>query len=809
MNDLRFAFRQLLKNPGFTAVAVLTLALGIGATTAIFSVVNSVLLRPLPYAEPDRLMELNGPLSIPNFKDWQEQQSVFEDLCLYRHVNLSVIANRGEPAQVTGVELSASSFTALRLHPLVGRLYAREDDRIGATRVVVLSEPYWRGRFGGDPGVVGATLSIDGTPHEVIGVIPTAFELVANTSLVVPVEPRIRGNDRDSRKNQSGYGAFARLRSGVSIEQANAELAAISQRLAHQFPDDNKDTSISLKPLLDARVGGVRQTLWTLLGAVVLVLLIACANVASLLLVRATGRRQEMAVRSALGADSRRIVRQMLTESLLLAVMGAGLGLLLAWGSMSFIGALAQNSLPRVAAIAIDGRVLLVSVALAIGTGVVFGLVPAWQASRPNLAATLKDAGRSSSAGRNPLLQGLTIAQVALSVVLLFGAGLLLRSFHRLSRVNAGFTHEHVLSFRLDLPDERFKTPAPIDRFSQELLSRLKAIPGVTAVSLATELPIGGRSWVTPLSVEGRQDSGNSGPLIELNLVGADYFRVMGITVLKGRSFADSDSRQESAEAGEEQPVWAGMRTAIIDEEYARRHFPNEDPIGKQVRLPWGTSRESDPVMTVVGIVRRVKQEKLREDSAKVLPLVYLPYRERPNRHIAVVAKTTLPPSAFANASREQLAAVDPTLPIYEVQTLSQMRDANIAPERLNMTLLGTAALFALVLAVVGVNGVVAFMVAQRQREIGVRMALGAQRRDVLGLVLGHGMKLVLIGTAVGLVGAFGFGRVLANLLFQVGSADLPTLTVVPAILIVAAALACILPARRASKIDPVDQLRS
>jgi putative ABC transport system permease protein len=586
-------------------------------------------------------------------------------------------------------------------------------------------------------------------------------------------------------------------------------MAAIAQRLANQYPDDNKDTSIALKSLIDARVGGVRHTLWTLLGAVMLVLLIACANVANLLMVRATGRRKEMAIGSALGADPGRIVRQMLTESLLLAVISAGLGLLLACGSMSLIGALAQNNLPRAAAIGIDGRVLLFSMAMALCTGVVFGLVPAWQASRPNLSATLKDAGRGSSAGRTPLLHGLTIGQVALSVILLFGAGLLLRSFHRLSQVNAGFNHEHVLSFRLDLPDAKYQSPGSIDRFSQALLGRLGATPGIQAASLATELPIGGRSWVTPLSIEGRQESGNPGPLIELNLVGADYFRVMGISVLKGRAFADSDSRQDGVGAREEQPVWAGMRTAIIDEEFARRQFPDTDPVGKQVRLPWGDSHDTDPVMTVVGVVGRVKHEKLREDSAKVLPMVYLPYRERPNRHIAVVAKTTLPPEVFARASREQLAAVDPTLPIYEVQTLSQMRDANIAPERLNMTLLGATALIALALAIVGIYGVVAFSVAQRQREIGVRMALGAQRRNVLALILGHGMKLVLIGTGLGLVGAFGFSRVLATLLFQVSATDLPTLIVVPAILISAAALACALPARRAAKLDPVELLRS
>ncbi len=804
---MNFALRQLLKNPGFTAVAVLTLALGIGATTTIFSVVNAVLLRPLPYAESDRLVDVAGPLSIPNFKDWQEQQSVFDPMCLYRHVNFSVIADHADPAQVTGVELSASSFTALRLKPLVGRLYSIEEDRVGAPPVTVLGESYWRTRFGGDPGVLDKILSIDGTPYTVVGVMPAAFELVANTSLVVPVEPRIQGNDRDSRKNQSGYGAFARLKPGVSMERAKTEMAAIATRLANLYPDVNRDTAIGLKPLIEERVGGVRQTLWILLGAVVLVLLIACANVANLLMVRATGRRKEMAIRAALGADPGRIVRQMLTESLLLAAFGAAFGLLLARGSISLIGALPQGHLPRAGAIGIDHRVLFFSGTMALCSGFIFGLVPAWQARRPHLSATLKDAGRGSSSGFSPLLHGSLVGQVALSVVLLFGAGLLLRSFHRLSRVDAGFDHQDVLSFRLDLPGAKYGSPSSIDRFSQDLLGRLRVMPGVRGASLATELPVGGRSWMTDLVVENRPES-DQRPLMELNIVDANYFSVMGIPVLKGRPFQDSDSRPSPSGSAEEQPIWVGMRSMVIDEEFARRQFPNQDPVGQRIRLPWGASRDSDPVMTVVGVVGRVKQQKLREDNAKVLPMGYLPYRERPNRHIAVVVRTSLSAEAVARASREQLAAIDPTLPIYELQTLAQMRDANIAPDRLNMALLSAIALIALALAVVGIYGVVAFSVAQRQREIGVRMALGAQRRDVLMLILGHGMKLVMIGTGLGLLGAVGFGRVLARLLFQVRPADFATLTIVSSILTGAAALACVLPARRAARQEPLELLR-
>jgi len=560
--------------------------------------------------------------------------------------------------------------------------------------------------------------------------------------------------------------------------------------------------------LIDAKVGGVRRALWILLGAVALVLLIACANVANLLMVRATGRRKEMAVRSALGADRGRIIRQMLTESVSLAALGAASGLLVARGGMILITTLGRENLPRATEVGIDGRVLLFSTVVALLTGVLFGLAPAWQSSRANLAGPLDDASRRSSGGRTRLLQGLVVGQVALTLVLLSGAGLLLRSFHRLHQVNAGFDHERVLSFRLDLPDEKYPAPGAIDRFSEDMLERLRVMPGVQAVSLATQIPIDNRAWATDLLIEGRPEPAPSErPVMELNVVGSDYFRTLGIPVLRGRTFNETDSRDYLSEPGEDQPDWVGLKALIIDEEFARRHFPDEDPVGKQIRLPWG-ERDQNPVLTVVGMVGRVKHEQLGEDSAKVLPMGYLAYRERPNRHLAVVVKTALPPETLVTASREQVAAIDPGLPIYDVRTLTAMREENVAPERLNLTLLGVAALLASVLAVVGISGVVAFSVAQRQREIGVRLALGAQRRQVVNLVLGQGMKPVLIGTALGLAGAVGFGRVLGNLLYQVSPTDLLTFAVIPVALGGAAVLACAVPAFRAARIDPLEALR-
>ena len=812
MSDLKFAIRQLLKNPGFAAVAALTLALGIGATTAIFSVVNGVLLRPLPYPEPDRLVQLTdggGAIAIPNFTDWKEQQSVFERMALYKASDFNVVTGQGAPVRVLGVQLSAEAFEVLGLQPELGRFFSNEEDRAGGAPVTVLSHAFWRNRLGGDPDIANTRLSLDGTAYTVLGVMPARFDLVAKAELFVPVEPGISESVRYDRNTQASYQAIARLKSGISFEQAKAEMDTISKRLAELHPDSNRNRPIGMVPLIEVMVGGVRSTLWILLGAVTLLLAIACANVANLLLVRATSRRKEMAVRSALGADPGRIMRQVLAESVLLAAVGAAIGLLLARGSMSLISALAQDNLPRASEIGIDWRVLVFSTLLALLTGALFGSAPAWQSSRPNLSRTLKDESRGATAGRAPLLHGLMVGQVALTLVLLFGAGLLLRSFHRLHQVNAGFDYERVLTFRLDLPADKYQTPGRIDQFSEEMLGRLSATPGIRDVSLATQIPIDNRSWGTPFVVEGRPEPAPSEyPPMEVTLIGSDYFRTLGIPVLKGRAFNETDTREHLPETDAGQPDFLGLKTMIIDEEFARRHFPNEDPIGKRIRLPWG-ERDQNPVMTVVGIVGRVKHAQLREENSQVLPMGYLAYRERPNRHIAVVVKTTLPPETLVSAARQHVAAIDPPLPIYDVRTLAAMRADSMAPERMNLMLLGVAAVIALALAVVGIYGVLAFAVAQRQREIGIRLALGAQRGNVMSLILGQGMRLVLIGTVLGLVGAVGFGRILASLLYQVEATDLLTFTIVPAILFGAAAFACALPARRAARLDPVELLRT
>lgn len=811
MNGLKIAIRQLQRSPGFTMAAVLTLGLGMGAMTAIFSVVYAVLLRPLPYPEPDRLVWLaegGGSISVPNFSDWKEQQTVFENLFLYRAADFNVVTKGEPPLRVLGAELSADAFPTLRLDPAIGRFYSKEEDKPGGPPVVVLDHSIWRSRLGGDPNIINTRLSLNGVMYTVIGVAPEALDLVVNAEFYVPVQPAMNESVRYNRKTRAGYQAIGRLKQQVSFEQAKVETEALSHRLAEQYPDANRNHPIGIQSLIDTKVGAVRHALWILLSAVAVVLIIACANAANLVLVRATGRRKEMAVRLALGANRRLILTQMLAESLLLSLLGATVGLLFARGSLEWIVSFATNHLPRATDIRLDGAVALFSIGLALVAGILAGWAPAWFASRPNLSEVLNEAHRGSSISRSPLLRGSVIGQVALTLVLLICAALLLRSFQRLHQVNPGFNSDRVLSFRVDLPSEKYSTPQEVDRFSQTMLERFRAMPGIETVSLATQIPMDNRSWSAEFLVEGRDALPPSElSVMELNLVSADYFRTLGIPVLKGRAFNRTDVRKDWNDSTEEHPDWTALKTIIIDEEFARRHFSDEDPVGQKIRLPWGEPSHN-PVLSVVGVVGRVKHENLKEENTNVLPLGYLPYRERPNRHIAVVMKTAVPPETLVDHSRQQIAKIDSDLPLYDVRTLEQRRKDHLATESLNLTLLGVAAVMALVLAFIGIYGVVSYSVAQRHREIGIRFALGADRRDVATLVLRQGMRWVCVGVGLGLVGAFGVSRVLGNLLYQVAATDGPTFTLVPIFLVGVAALACAWPALRASQFDPMELLK-
>ena len=811
MNDLKIAIRQLLKNPGFTAVAVLTLALGIGANTAIFSVVKAVLLRPLPFPDSDRLLWVsegnakgNYPISYPNFTDWQAQQTVFEHIGVYNLGSYSLVGS-GDPRNLSAARMTAGAFAALRAQPALGRVFSVDEDKPGAPPVIVLSHALWQSQFGGDPGILNRPVRLDGTAHTVVGVMPAGFVFPTRVDAWVPLGPLTDQWSYQARNNHPGLRGVARLRPGVSLAQARTEMDTIAKRLQQQYPD--MSAAIFLEPLLDNVVGNASRALWTLLGAVALVLLIACANVANLLLARAAARQKEMALRAALGAGRWQIVRQLLTESLLLAVIGATLGLLLARGCQGLILALGSSAIPRAAEIHIDGGVLAFTALVALVTGMLFGLVPAWQASRPALQTVLTDSARGSTGGRNRLRQGLIVAEVSLTLMLLIGAGLLLRSFQNLRTVSAGFSSEQAMSFRLALQARKYATLDQQNAFYHALVEKLEAVPGVRATGVATRGPLDQENSLTGYELEGQPEPKPGDNFnVDLTYASPDYFRAMGMPVLRGRAFTDQDNREHLRGTRREDNKDAGANAIIVDEDFVHRHWPNEDPIGKQVRLPWG-ERADNPLLTVVGVVPHVKVFDLSEHGGPVQ--AYLPAWQLPGPNRAVVVKTTVPPETLFGAVRGLVNSLDPELPISNLRTVEELRSTSLSPQRLNLALLGLFGAVALALAAIGLYGVLAYAVTQRRREIGVRMALGAQRSNVLGLVVGHGMRLVSLGLVVGLAGAAVLTQAMKSLLFDVTTFDLLTFASVPVLLAAVALLACWIPARRASRVDPMVALRA
>jgi putative ABC transport system permease protein len=703
--------------------------------------------------------------------------------------------------------MSASAFAALRAQPALGRVFTQDEDKPGAPRVVVLSHGLWQNRFGGDSAILNRAISLDGVSYTVIGIMQPGFVFPSPVDIWVPLAPFSSLPSYQDRGSHPGLEGVARLKSGATLEKAQAEMEMIAKRLEQQYPASNTDVRVRLDPLLHKVVGNASRALWTLLAAVALVLLIACANVANLLLARAAARRKEMAVRAALGAGKAQIVRQLLTESLLLALGGGALGLLLARWGLGLILALGQNAIPRAGEIHMDSGVLIFTALAALTTGVLFGLVPAWQASRPSLQTVLKDNTRGSTGGNNRLRQGLIVAEVALTLMLLIGAGLLLHSFRNLQSINPGFSSEHVLSFRLDLPEQKYSTPDQQNGFYQALVEKLHNLPGVQAAGVASRCPLESFNWLAEYQIEGQPEpvAGN-GLTMDLTLASPDYFHALGIALLKGRFFTDQDNREHVRWTGRQQEDGAGLTVIIVDEEFAHRHWPNQDPIGQKVRIPWG-ARERNPVLTVVGVVARVKVRELSEHGGFVQ--AYLPSWQLPEPGRAVVVKTVVPPETLISAVREQVSLLDPAQPISNLRTVEELRSNSLAPQRLNLALLGLFGAVALALAAIGLYGVLAYSVTQRRREIGVRIALGAQRSSVLGLVIGNGMRLVVGGIVAGLAGAAVLTRVMRGLLFDVTPFDPITLASVPVVLGTVALLACWLPARNASKMDPMEALRT
>ena len=813
--DLRYGARMLLKNPGITFVVILTLALGIGANSAIFSVVNAVLLRPLPYDQSDRLVFLSETsqvmpeisISYPNFTDWRSQNHVFERIGVYNRSSYN-LTGAGEAERLITAQVSADLFSALRVNAAMGRVFTNDEDKPGGPPVVVLSYGLWQRRFGGQSSILNQALTLNGKSYTVIGVMSQGFLYPSRAEMWVPVGQLSGESSWQLRGNHPGLYGVARLKPGVTLAQAQADLGNIAANLEKQYQDSNAGNGVKVQPLLEIFVSDIRRALWVLLAAVGFVLLIACANIANLLLARASARQKEIAIRAAMGAGRWRIARQLLTESVLLALVGGSLGLLLARWGIQLILYISPDAIPRSREIGLDWRVLVFTVGVSFLTGILFGLVPALQAGVVDVHETLKETGRGTT-GRHWLRSSLVVVEVATTLVLLIGAGLMIRSFYRLQKVNPGFSYEHLTSFSVSLPEKKYPKDEQREAFFKRLLENMRGLPGVEATAAASGLPLGNNGWQTSFLVQGQPvPPRNQTPLMEACVVTPDYFRAMNIPLKRGRYFNDHDDRsflagRDLSKLTEDERTMAGVNSVIIDEEFARRYWPNEDAVGKRIKL--GTDDKA-AVLTVLGVVGRVKMEGLSQDSNRVQG--YFPFAQLPFGGMTVIVKASADPNQLIASVREQLKTVDADQPIYSIRTMNDIRAESVAPERLNLTLLSLFAGIALVLAIVGIYGVMSYSVTQRTHEIGIRMAIGAQPRDVFKLVIGQGMTLALIGVAFGLIGAFGLTRLMTTMLFGVEPTDPATFVVIAALLTGVALVACFLPGRRATKVDPVVSLR-
>ena len=813
--DIRYGARMLLKNPGITFVVILALALGIGANTAIFSVVNAVLLRPLPYADPDSLLFLNErspvldemSISYPNFTDWRNQNHVFEKIGVYNRESYN-LTGAGEAERILTAQASADLFSALRVNAAVGRVFTNEEDQPGGTPVVVLSHGLWQRRFGGQMSILNQSLTLNGKSYTVIGVMPQGFQYPSRVEMWVPVGQLSGETSWKERGNHPGLYAVARLKPGATLSQAQADMENIAANLEKQYPDSNAGNRVRIRTLMETYVSDVRSALWVLFGAVAFVLLIACANIANLLLARATARQKEMAIRSAMGAGRWRIARQLLTESVLLSITGGILGLLIARWCVDFILYISPNAIPRSKEISLDWRVLAFTIGVSFLTGILFGLVPSMQAGVVDVHETLKETGRGTTR-RHWLRSSLVVVEVASTLVLLIGAGLMIRSFYRLQNVNPGFSYARLASFTVSLPEKKYVNEDQTAAFFKRLMENTRTLPGVEAVAAASGLPLGNNGWQTSFVVDGQpRPPRDQTPLMEACTVTPDYFRAMNIPLLRGRYFTDQDDRsflagRDMSKLDEGARLVAGVNSIIIDEEFARRHWPNDDAVGKRIKM----GGDDSPVfLTVVGVVGRVKMEGLSQDSNRVQG--YFPFWQLPFNGMTVIVKATGDPNQLIASARDQVKQLDPDQPIYNIKTMDEIRSESVAGERLNLTLFSIFAGIALVLAVVGIYGVMSYTVTQRTHEIGIRMAIGAQQRDVFKMVLGQGMMLALIGIAIGLVGAFALTRLMASMLFGVTATDPATFAAIAVLLTAVALMACYLPGRRATKVDPVISLR-
>ncbi|MEK6283283.1 MAG: ABC transporter permease [Acidobacteriota bacterium] len=795
LQDLRYRLRTLRKNPGFTFAAVLTLALGIGANTAIFSLANSIVFRPLPYQEPERLVLLAyafNEVSPANFLDWRAQNQSFESVAALTYW-IANLTGSDEPERLDGYAVSPSLFPMLGVKPIQGRSFLPEEEEEGKDNVVMVSAGFWQRRLGSDPNSVGKTLTINGKTRTVVGIMPADFQFY-DSGIDIWIPLSFSAKDKEARR-MAFLTAVGRLKPGVSLDMAQSDMTGVAGRLEQLYPQTNANVGIKLIPLHQYIVGSIRPAILMLLGAVSFVLLIACGNVANLLLARATSRQKEIGIRLALGAKRLRLIRQLLTESILLSLLGGLLGLALAWwGVYVFANSISQPNapfIPRLTEIRVDNTVLFFTLGISLLTGILFGLTPALQLSKPELVETLKDGNKGASGGTKGrrLRNVLVVAEVALSLVLLCGAGLMIRSFMQLLKVDLGFNQENLLVMNLSLNPAKYQKQDQMAAFNQQALERIRALPGVQSATLTTTLPLTGQDASGAFLIEGRPEPAPNEPLVvKIRTTDYDYFRTLGIPLKKGRYFTAKDDEK-------------GAGVAIINESTAKRFWPNEEPLGKRIKLAGPNS----PLAEIVGVVGNVRHSTLR---AQPNPELYFPLQQNPQRGLMLVVRTNLDPASFSSTVRNQIFGVDKNQPVSNIRTMKQLVYNSSYLNRLAMVLLGIFAGVALILAAIGLYSLISYSVTQRTHEIGVRMALGAKSRDIFKMIVREGLVLTLIGIGIGLAAAFALTRLMSTLLFGVSASDPVSFVAVSLLMVTVAFVASYLPARSATRVNPVVALR-
>ena len=808
--DLQYGLRMLLKHPGVTAIAVLTLALGIGANTAIFSVVNAVLLNPLPYREPDRLVSIwetvpgaRWRTAPANFLDWKKQNTVFQDVVAFGFSSMTLTGD-GEPEQLVGTRVTDGYFPVIGVDPILGRTFLAEEFAPGKGRVVILGHKFWQRRYGGDKNIINRSVTLDGDPYTVVGVMPHAVYPVwagANGRINFDEQqpqiwtPMSFTAQATSNRRSHVLGVLARLKPGISVAQATSEMDVIGARLEKQYAE-NRGLGVTVNAFMNEVVGDVRPALFTLLGAVGLVLLIACANVAGLFLAQHAARNKEIAIRSALGAGRFRLVRQFFVEGLLLSFFGTAAGLAIAALGTKVLLQFVPAGVPRLAQVGLDLRVLGFTMLIALGTCLIFGLIPAWHASKPDLNSALEHGGRTSGPGASRLRfrQLLVVFQVSIAVMLVIGAGLLIKSFWLLRQVDPGFRSERVLSAGLILPSSKYADPVQINNLHKLLLERVSALPGVKTATIAYDHPMQS-NWLDSFAIEGKVFPPDQSMAANFVPVGPDYFDTVGVQLTAGRKFTALDDQDHPG-------------VAIVNEAFVKVYLADRNPLGQHMRpnpaaVIWNNQRLTS--FEIVGIARDVKLAGLEAASE---PAYYLPASQVPQQEMTLLVQTTTDPLSVVGAVRGAVLSIDPNQPLSNVNTLDKVVDDSIAQRRLNMLLMGLFGGLAMLLSAVGIYGLLSQAVTQRTQEMGIRMALGAQVGDVLKLVLRQGMMLALAGVGIGLAGAFALTRLIRGLLFGVTPNDAVTFVVVTVVLTIVALLACYIPARRATKVDPIEALR-